>query len=364
MKERKKGKKKKIIIIMIIILVIVVGFIGYAIYGTYKLNQLSAMTFNEMLSFTTEDNAEAIITVGIIQDGIITYKVYGENGIELGQEVYDYEIGSITKTFTSSLICKAISEGKINLDDSIDKYVELPSNTYYPTIRRLLTHTSGYKGFYLEKPMASNFFRGDNDFKGITEKMLLERLEKVELQDKVYAFKYSNFGMATLGLVLEQIYDMDYTPLMNKYITEDLGLSDTKISDGRGTLINSWRWDESDAYMPAGALVSNISDMLSYLEINMNDKLDYISMSHKALAQVNGSSETNEKMGIRMDEAGAGWMIDSENNIIWHNGATGNYNSYIGFNKANQMGVVVLSNLPPDYRIPATIMGIEILTGE
>lgn len=66
-------------------------------------------------------------------------------------------------------------------------------------------------------------------------------------------------------------------------------------------------------------------------------------------------------MGIRIDAVGAGWMIDNENKFIWHNGGTGNYNSYLGFNKDNQTGVVVLSNLPPNYRIPVTVMGIKIL---
>ena len=69
------------------------------------------------------------------------------------------------------------------------------------------------------------------------------------------------------------------------------------------------------------------------------------------------------KMGIRIDAVGAGWMIDNKNNIIWHNGGTGNFNSYIGFDKENQIGVVIWpANLPPNYRIPATVMGIEILT--
>jgi hypothetical protein len=55
-------------------------------------------------------------------------------------------------------------------------------------------------------------------------------------------------------------------------------------------------------------------------------------------------------------------MIDNQNGIIWHNGATSSFNSYAGFAKENQVGVVILSNLPPDYRIPATVMGIELLT--
>ena len=87
-------------------------------------------------------------------------------GIVLPQEEHIYEIGSITKTFTSSLLSKAISEGKVSLDDSIDTYLDLQKKDYYPTIQRLVTHTSGYKGYYLEKPMVSNFLHKENDFNG------------------------------------------------------------------------------------------------------------------------------------------------------------------------------------------------------
>ena len=62
-----------------------------------------------------------------------------------------------------------------------------------------------------------------------------------------------------------------------------------------------------------------------------------------------------------MDAMASGWVIDKENKIIWHNGATGNYNSYIGFNKEEQIAVVILSNLSPRYRIPATVMGVALL---
>ncbi len=55
-------------------------------------------------------------------------------------------------------------------------------------------------------------------------------------------------------------------------------------------------------------------------------------------------------------------MIDNQNKVIWHNGATSNFNSYIGFDKENQVAVVILSNLSPNYRVPATVMGIELLT--
>jgi len=361
-KMRKWGKKKILIGILIIVLVIAAGFGGYCIYGFYKINELSSMTYKEMLDYTTKDNKDAVITVGILQNGKMTYDVYGEDGIKLSPEEHTYEIGSITKTFTTSLLCKAISEGRISLDNSIEEYLNLPKKDYYPTIRRLVTHTSGYKGYYFEKPMIYNFLHRDNDFNGISEEMLIKRLGKINLDDSDYSFKYSNFGMATLGAVLEQIYDEDFTTMMNDYILEDFGLKNTKISDASGDLKNYWEWSESDGYMPAGAILSNITDMMQYVQLQMLEKPEYLSIAHEALAEVNATTASYEKMGIRIDAVGAGWMIDNENNIIWHNGGTGNYNSYIGFDKENQIGVVILSNLPPNYRIPATVMGIKILT--
>lgn len=210
--------------------------------------------------------------------------------------------------------------------------------------------------------MISNFLQGKNDFNGISEKMLVERLEKINLDNRDYSFKYSNFGIATLGAALEQIYDEDYSTLMNDFIIENLGLTNTKISDGSGDLKNYWEWSESDAYMPAGALLSNITDMMEYVQIQMLEKPKYLSIAHEALAEVNATTATYKKMGIRIDAVGTSWMIDNENNIIWHNGGTGNYNSYIGFDKENEIAVVILSNMKPNYRIPATVMGVELLT--
>jgi CubicO group peptidase (beta-lactamase class C family) len=361
-RRNKRGKKKILKIILAIVVLIAVGIGVYSIYGLYKINQLSTMTFEEMLAYTTKDNKDAVITVGIIQNGKMTYDVYGENGTKSSPEEHTYEIGSITKTFTTSLLCKSMSEGRIDLDSSIDEYLNLPKKDYYPIIRRLVTHTSGYKGYYFEKPMVSNFLQKKNDFNGISKEMLIERLGEINLNDSDYSFEYSNFGMATVGAVLEQVYNKDYTPLMNDYISDDLGLKNTRISDESGDLCNYWEWSESDAYIPAGALFSNITDMMKYVEMHMVEKPEYLAIAHETLANVNASNGAYEKMGIRIDDFSAGWMIDNVNNIIWHNGGTGNYNSYIGFDKENQIGVVILSNLSPDYRIPATVIGIEILT--
>ncbi len=172
--------KKKILKITLVIVLIIAALIGgYAIYGSYKINQLSDMIFEDMLAYTTKDNENAVITVGIIQNDKMVYEVYGENGMKISQEEHIYEIGSITKTFTTSLLCKAIVEGKIKLDNHIDEYLSLKEKDYYPTIRRLVTHTSGYKNYYFEKPMMSNFIHGENDYNGISQAMILKRLIKL-----------------------------------------------------------------------------------------------------------------------------------------------------------------------------------------
>lgn len=357
-------KKRLLKISLIIFLLIGVGFITYIIYGYYKINQLSEMTFEEMLAYTSKDNSDAVITVGIINNGEMTYTVYGENSTILPQKEHIYEIGSITKTFTTSLLAKAISEGIISLEDTIDKYLELPKKDYYPTIKRLLTHSSGYKPHYFEKPMITNFLHGDNDFNGITEDMLLSRVGKINLKDKDYQFEYSNFGMAVLGLVLEAVYDSDFTPLMNDYIKNDLGLFSAKIFYENGDLDNYWKWTEADVYIPVGGILSNITDVMEYAKMHMSGKPKYLSSTHEALAQIDVSNATNEIMGIQMNEVGFGWIIDNVNDIIWHNGATGDYNSYLGFSEEKEIAVLILSNLPPDYRIPATVMGVELLTSE
>lgn len=355
-------KKRTKIVIMIFVavvfcVVLVIG--GFIIYGKNQINKIPGLTFTQALEYTTKDNPNAVITVGIIKDKHVSYKVYGENGKELPAELHTYEIGSLTKTFTAALMNKAIIEGKININDTIDNYLLLPKVNEYPTIKELLTHTSGYKGCYFESPMIFNFFKGRNDFYGITKEMVLHKVRSLNMDKGKYGFHYSNFGYAVLGLVSEAVYDADYITLMNNFIQKELNLPDTKISDKSGDLGHYWDWNADDAYLPAGAITSNISDMLSFAQMQLESN-PYFSDCHKSLKTIHASTKKYNAMGIHMDEIGMSWMIDKENGILWHNGGTGNYNSYLGFHLKTGTAVVVLSNLAPGYRIPATVLGVKL----
>lgn len=358
--DKSYAKKTKWIIRVSILLCVVLGLGGFMIYGNSQMQKLPQLTFTEALAYTTKNNPDAVITVGMIKDGQISYKVYGENGRELPAALHTYEIGSLTKTFTAALINKAISEGRVSLESTIDHYLPLPDDNQYPTIRELLTHTSGYRGYYFETPMIGNFMIGRNDFYGITKDMIINQLGQLDRNQNSYDFTYSNYGYAVLGLVLEAVYDTDYTTLVNDFAQNDLDLSNTRISDQNGDLDNYWDWKNDDAYLSAGAITSDISDMLAYAQMQLEGD-PHFTDCHHALAAVNVSNASYESMGIRMDEIGMAWILDTENGIIWHNGGTGDYNSYLGFHPQSQTAVVILSNLPPSYRIPATVLGVKLL---
>jgi hypothetical protein len=71
--------------------------------------------------------------------------------------------------------------------------------------------------------------------------------------------------------------------------------------------------------------------------------------------------ETTLSMDINIDDIGMAWVIDKKNGIVFHNGGTGKYNCYLGIDRENGNAVVILSNMAPGYRIPATVMGVKLL---
>ena len=348
---------KKMVIIFAGLAVIGLTFAGLFIFMKKQMAKIPSMTAKECLDYTLKDKEDAIITIGIIKDGHTSWDVYGKDGKKISSKLHTYEIGSLTKTITATLICKAADEGKICIDDTIDKYLDLPQDKEYPTIADLLTHTSGYKEYYLESPMVKNFFTGKNSFYGISDEMFLKRIARVDVSKADKSWRYSNFGFATLGQILEAVYDCEYTGMANEFLLEQ-GMGNSHISTGDGDLGKYWDWEKDDAYIPAGAVVSDIEDMLIYAG-HQFDEDGLFSKMHNSLKEVNATPSDWEQMDIHVDAMGMGWIIDETNGIIWHNGGTGDYNCYVGFCPETKTAVVVLSNLSPGYKIPSTVIGIK-----
>lgn len=148
----------------------------------------------------------------------------------------------------------------------------------------------------------TTFFNNyNNDFYGINEETLNKKVGKISLEDKDYKFNYSNFGFSVVGSVLSKIYDKDYTNLINEFIYNELDLKNTKIFDGSGDMDGYWQWNSDDAYLPAGGVISTITDMMKYVNLQMSDKIPYLSQAHEEIKSISTTTKKYEKMRIRMD---------------------------------------------------------------
>jgi CubicO group peptidase (beta-lactamase class C family) len=355
----RKKSKKILLRILIVVLIVVLGMVAVLFYLNKKASKVVALSFEDCVAYTTRGVNEARISVGILQNGESSITVYGKDAQVLEKSNESYEIGSLTKTFTAALLYQAIDEGKASLNDSIDQYLDLPKKEYYPTLERLVTHRSGYASYYFEFPMVGNFLADRNDFYGISRNQILNRIGKITLADRDYDYEYSNFGLSVVGLVLEQIYGESYTDLVNRYASQTLQLPSTHIVSSKDTIDNAWSWQDDDAYLPAGGLVSNMNDMLHYASLLLQGSPAYLIKMREPLATLAVSNTTYERLGIRLDAISAVWVLDDQNGIIWHNGGTGHYTCYLGFDPEKQLAVVVLTNLAPDFRIPATVLGAK-----
>lgn len=105
--------------------------------------QLDSIT-SGLIEKTCKGKKHIKLTVGFFKDNNATIKTFNETG-EIEPENNTYEIGSVTKTFTTSLMSKYIYDGRMTLNNSIQEYIAgLDAGRYYPTLRRLATHTAGY----------------------------------------------------------------------------------------------------------------------------------------------------------------------------------------------------------------------------
>ena len=137
-------------------------------------------------------------------------------------------------------------------------------------------------------------------------------------------------------MVLEKVYDKNYNELLEEYL-QQLDMNNTTIATGTGNLSGYWKWNENDGYIPSGAIISNIEDMSKYLETLITSDENYVINVAEPLKDINVKSEIYNMFDVNIDNVGMTWMIDNKNNIIWHNGSTTNFNSYIGFNREKKV---------------------------
>lgn len=306
----------------------------------------------ESIETRIEQGINPSIVVGIVDEWGEHYFNFGltrEKGT-LANEHSIYEIGSISKVFTSTLLAQQVINGQVKLDDPIKKY--LPSDVRVPsrdgkeiTLGSLSDHTSALPR------LPDNMSPADpaNPYADYSVELLYAFLSHYELtRDPGYAYEYSNLAQGLLGHILAMNAGVSYETLMHNTIAVPLAMNETKITldekmkknltTGHSGGVEVKNWD-IPTLAGAGAIRSSSHDMLLFLAAHMGLTKTDLQPAMKMTHEVRHDKAGNMRVGL-------GWHIKNgeQGDVIWHNGGTGGYRAFAGFINETGKGVVLLTN--------------------
>ncbi len=272
-----------------------------------------------------------------------------------------FEIGSVTKTFTGLLLADAIERSLVRPDDPLHSF--LPDSLAWSTpdgasitLEQLATHRSGLPRLP-SNLQASALANPQNPYANYSARDLHAFLDGYALpRAPGAAYAYSNLGMGLLGHLLARRADTSFAALVQMRIARPLGLADTRIhlaAEQRARFAQGY--DEAGRSTPpwhlpalggAGALRSTAADMLTYVRAHLaaSDTTALGRALQHAIQPVAEADLGAERFaGTRI---GYGWHLTprSEATVVWHNGGTGGFSSFVGFSPEAGVGVVILAN--------------------
>ncbi|MBE2213208.1 MAG: beta-lactamase family protein [Opitutaceae bacterium] len=293
-------------------------------------------------------------SLGILQDASAVSTHVGAVGTEPGLSADDttvYEIGSITKVFTSLLLAEAVVRGEVTLDTPIAGL--LPPDVVLPegagdtiTLRMLATHTSGLPRIPVEIPPDNP----ENPYASFDDTALWSSLRRVRLDfEPGTRASYSNLAAGLLGTLLARRAGVSYPELLAARITGPLGMEHTTVgvtgsprdhlAIGRNGSGQPWSPWEFQALAGAGGIRSTIGDMLRFARAMLQPEGTPL---REAIAL------TWERQALKATVApggqGLGWMIAGDGQTRWHNGMTGGFHAALFVNRKLGVASVVLVN--------------------
>lgn len=263
-----------------------------------------------------------------------------------------FEVGSITKTFTGTMLAQMVSEGRLSLDDTVRRYAPKGLVLRQPgigdvTLRQLASHTSGLPRLPMDLSMAASMLRDLRDPYAHYDADSLWRFVATTAHDpaKTYPPNYSNLGMGLLGEILALREGTDFATLVSRRILVPLAMNTSGIATAPAAVANLARGhSDSLAATPfwqitalpgAGAIRSSANEMALYIKAQRDQTINGARDAQAGLADMSKATRV-----------GLAWMTTSKHDdqIVWHNGGTGGFRSFAGFSKISGWGVVVLAN--------------------
>ncbi len=280
---------------------------------------------------------------GLLKDKNTLNSITNQNAI--------FEIGSISKVFTATLLSHLVTNKKVTLDQSIVSLLPFtlsnpPEASTKITLQMLSNHTSGLPR--LPQNLIALLATHAQDPYAVYTRDLLHDYLKTDFKTttapgKTYA--YSNLGAGLLGDLLASYTNQSYESLLQDYIFKPLQmhtsssvyeqLDKTKLVNGLqpdGTIANPWRFK---ALAGAGAIRSTIKDLSLFAQQQWKNNPVYQQTQQKTFT-------VNNRLSM-----GLGWHLLHQKNktLLFHNGGTGGFTSCMIIDTQAKKAVVVLSNI-------------------
>ncbi len=331
-------------------------------------------SLEEEIDFIAEKYVKMGAAIGIIdkqqQELEYYYGTISNYNKDLPDQHSIFEIGSITKTFTTTLLAEMILDGKISLDDTVQfllpqDEVTMPAGTdSVITIRHLATHTSGIHKAPRDshQPLPPGFDPYD-PYAAYTTGYVYDYLTNWcnLLFEPGTEYLYSNTAVGLLGHILGLVDSTSYEELVTREIFEPLSLQETSIfltadqinhlAPGHDDHLDSVKnYNAGDIFQGAGFIKSSLHDMMIWLKAQMGlmqtPLSEAMELAHQPYFEVGGVTY-NALEGYFILSIGFSWHIHEipgSYTYLWHGGRTNGYMVYIAFIPEASTGVVLLCN--------------------
>ena len=257
-----------------------------------------------------------------------------------------FEIGSITKVLTATVLASLVKEGKIKLTDTVNHFYPFTFNkNSVLTFQSLANHSSGLPRL----PSNLIFLDQSNPYKHYNKNYLenyLSNIIEVKNENK-NNYTYSNLGFAVLGFTLGLSQGKDFEQLLQEKVLDKYNMNQSYIGinqsinknlvkgqDAKGLITPNW---DFNIFFGAGGVLSTAEDLSKFAQAQFDKQNCELTLTRIP------TFTANQDMKI-----GLGWHIlkmQNGNDLFTHNGGTGGYSSSILVNVEDHTAVIVLSNV-------------------
>lgn len=296
---------------------------------------MSGINSVDIIDNCLANKEERTVTVGLLENDVPQYIVFGGGGTIIAPQEYEYELCAVTNILTAALAHNQITKGELSLLSPCSAFLgEMPAG-YNFTIGQLITHTSGLSQNIVTtaKRIYSMLHPMHNPTKGINIGNIKEHIQSYKI-NTAQGYLYCNANYALLGEMLAKSCEQEYAELVLGFLRQELRIMNMKISCGKGDLQSAyWKRGARDSFIAADGLVANVSDVLKLLKKVLEKNLFLYPCTQIAC-------DVSTPYGYAI---GTGWLL-SNDGIAWQGGSNAGFNSFVGVDFKYNRAVTMLSN--------------------